>query len=93
MKSYLPAAFVGAAMTAAAIGFGAVAHASFDYADQPAGQVVNTLQTMGYTVPINGPTNNMPLSTCRVTGVNELTNIPAGTIYVDVSCPNGGNSN
>lgn len=93
MKSYLPAAFVGAAMTAAAIGFGAVAHASFDYADQPAGQVVNTLQTMGYTVAINGPTNNMPLSTCRVTGVNGLSATPAGTVYVDVSCPNGNNSN
>jgi hypothetical protein len=93
MKSYLPAAFVGAAMTAAAIGFGAVAQASFDYADQPAGQVVNALQTMGYTVAINGPTNSMPPSTCRVTGVNGLTATPAGTVYVDVSCLNGSISN
>jgi len=93
MNTFIPAALVGAAMTAAAIGFGAVAHASFDYADQPAGQVVNTLQTMGYTVAINGPTNNMPLSTCRVTGVSGLTDIPASTVYVDVSCPNGNSSN
>ena len=93
MKSYLPAALAGAAMTAAAIGFGAAAHASFDYADQPAAQVVDTLQTMGYSVQINGVTNNMPLSTCRVTGVNGLTTIPAGTVYVNVSCPNSNNSN
>ena len=93
MNNFIPAALVGAAMTAAAIGFGAVAHASIDFADQPAAEVVNTLQTLGYTVAINGPTNNMPLSTCRVTGVNELTATPAGTIYVDVSCPNGTNSN
>ena len=54
---------------------------------------MNTLQTLGYTVAINGPTNNMPLATCRVTGVNELPNIPAGTVYVDVSCPNGNSNN
>jgi hypothetical protein len=94
MKSFIPAALAGTIMTAAALGFGAAtAHASFDYADQPAGQVVNTLQTLGYTVAINGQTNNMPLSTCRVTGVNGLTTIPSGTVYVDVSCPNGNNSN
>jgi len=93
MKSFIPAAFVGAAMTAAAIGFGAVAHASIDYADKPATEVVNTLQTLGYTVAINGPANNMPLSTCRVTGVDGLTSTPAGTVYVDVSCLNGSSSN
>ena len=54
---------------------------------------MNTLQTLGYTVAINGPTNNMPLSTCQVTGVSGLTATPAGTVYVDVSCPNGNNSN
>ena len=63
MKSFIPAALAGAAMTAAALGFGAAAHASFDYTDQPAGQVVNTLQTTGCAVAINGQTNNMPLST------------------------------
>lgn len=94
MKSFIPAALAGAVMTAAAIGFGAAtAHASFDYADQPAGQVVDALEAMGYGVQINGVTNAIPLSSCRVTGVNGLTTTPSGTIYVDGSCPNSNNSN
>ena len=93
MTNFIPAAFIGTALTAAAIGFGAAtAHASFDYANQPAGEVVTTLKTMGYSVQINGATNNMPLSACRVTGVDGLTTIPSGSVFVDVSCANGNNS-
>ena len=93
MTNYISAVFIGTALTAAAIGFGAAtAHASFDYADQPAGEVVTTLQTMGYSVQINGATNTMPLSASRVTGVDGLTTIPSGSVFVDVSCANGNNS-
>ena len=77
MPNFMPV-LIGTAMTAAAIGFGAAtAHATFDYANQPAGEVVSTLKTMGYSVQINGTTNNMPLS---------------ATVVVDVSCANGNNS-
>jgi len=93
MTNYISAVFIGTALTAAASGFGAAtAHASIDYAHQPARQVVTTLQTMGYSVQINGATNNMPLSACRVTGVDGLTTIPSGSVFVDVSCANGNNS-
>lgn len=90
MKSYLPAAAVGIALTAAAFGFGAAtAHAS-DYTDQSASQVSGELAGMGYAIQYNGSTTGAQLSQCEVTGVEGLTPGQAfGTAYIDVSCPSG----
>ncbi len=91
MKSYLPAAALGFALTAAAFGFGAAtAHAS-DYTNQSAGQVSAELQSMGYAVQSNGSISG-DLSRCTVTGVEGLTAGKAvGTAYIDVSCPSSNN--
>lgn len=91
MKSYVPAAVFGIALTAAAFGFGAAtAHASTDYVNQSAGQVVGELRTAGYSVQINGSAND-DLNRCSVTGVEGLTVIPSGTAYIDVDCPPSNN--
>ena len=76
MKSYLPSAVLGIALTAAAIGFGAAtAHAS-TYTNESAEQI-----------SFNGVTNVEP-SQCMVTGVEGLTaGKTMGTAYTDVSCP------
>jgi hypothetical protein len=87
MKRYLAAYAVGAALTAAAYGFGAAtAHAS-DYTGGNAEQVSGQLQEMGYTVQFKGVTNGDP-SGCAVTGVEGLAAGKAtGTAYIDLSCP------
>lgn len=91
MKSYLPAAALGVALTAAAIGYGAAtAHAS-DYTNENAGQVSAELQSTGYTVQENGVIEG-DLSQCMVTGVEGLTTGRAlGTAYIDVACPDTNN--
>lgn len=91
MKSYLPAAAFGVALTAGAIGFGAAtAHASFDFTNETAGAAARQLQSMGYSVQYNGAINGS-LAACNVTGVEGLSAKPFGTVYVDLDCPDGGN--
>jgi hypothetical protein len=58
-----------------------------------ADDAVNTLQTQGYTVQING-SQSAPLSACTVTNVSGSSGSavaagPAATAYVDVACPQG----
>ena len=87
MKSYLPSAVLGIALTAAAIGFGAATAHAAGYTNETAGQVSSELQAMGYSVQFNGVTNGEP-SQCMVTGVEGLTaGDTMGTAYIDVSCP------
>ena len=66
MKSYFPAALAGAALTVAAIGFGAAAQGSFDLANQlvatpAAAEVAATLETIGFGAPNIGAANNIIL--------------------------------
>ncbi|MFM9033298.1 MAG: hypothetical protein ACKOQ4_03285 [Mycobacterium sp.] len=91
MKSYLPAAAMGFALTAAAFGFGAATAHAAGYTNENAGQVGSELQAMGYAVQINGSTTGA-LSQCMVTGVEGLTSGQAvGTAYIDVTCPGSNN--
>ena len=53
-----------------------------------ADDAVNTLQSQGYSVRINGA-QTAPLSACTVTGVSGLSASDSGTAYVDVACPQG----
>jgi hypothetical protein len=58
-----------------------------------ADDAINTLQSQGYIVQINGsPT--APLSACTITNVGGLANAESAaghgtTAYVDVACPQG----
>jgi nicotinamide mononucleotide (NMN) deamidase PncC len=92
MKTYLPAALAGTALTAAAIAFGAAtAHAaSPDYVNETAAQATSQLQALGYGVQVNGSSDG-DLSACGVTGVNGLTSKPFGTVYVTVDCHDSNN--
>lgn len=91
MKSYLPSAVLGIALTAAAVGFGAATANASDYTNQNASQVSSELASMGYAVQENGAITG-DLSRCTVTGVEGLTSGKAiGTAYIDVSCPSSNN--
>lgn len=90
MKSYLPAAVFGTAITAAAIGFGAATAHAASYTNDTASQAAAELSSMGYSVQFNGDADG-DLSRCRVSGVEGLTAVPFGTVYVDLSCPSGNN--
>lgn len=89
MKTYLPAALAGTALTTAAILFGAAtAHVApspqlclYESASQAAGD----LQSQGYDVQFNGPSEG-DLSTCAVTRVDGYTTTPSGTVYLTVDC-------
>ena len=67
---------------------------------QPADQILQELGSEGYTVAINwvGGTSTLPLSRCRVNGINNPNRgIPAlpkssVTVYVDVQCPDEGSN-
>jgi hypothetical protein len=66
------------------------------FSGRAADTVVADLQAQGYNVSINWVTgfDTKPLSTCRVTGVNNPGDIAPTegtftTVYVDVACPNG----
>ena len=54
-----------------------------------ADDAINTLQSQGYSVQINGAAT-APMSACTVTNVAELAGTePVGTAYVDIACPQG----
>ena len=58
-----------------------------------ADDAINTLQSQGYSVQINGATT-APMSACTVTGVSGLADTDSGaghatTAYVDIACPQG----
>jgi hypothetical protein len=91
MKSYLPAAVLGTALTVGAIGFGAAtAHAAVDYSSQSASSAASELQKLGYSVEFNGTVDGS-LAACKVTSVNGLSATPSGTAYVTVDCPDSNN--
>jgi hypothetical protein len=60
---------------------------------------VKSFQDQGFNVRLNGSTNNVPLSRCRVTDVHGLSNsnVDASgriidptqrtTVFLDISCP------
>jgi hypothetical protein len=64
---------------------------------EPASQVIDDLQSQGYNVQINwlNGFDAKPLSQCVVSGINDPNSSAPSpqtftTVYVDVSCPNGG---
>ncbi len=57
MKSYLPAAVLGTALTAAAFGFGAATVHAAEFIDESARQVVTSLPAMGYSSATDGVTS------------------------------------
>jgi hypothetical protein len=85
MKTYLPAAAFGVALTAAALAFGAATAHAADYTSESASQATADLTAMGYSVQFNGNQDG-DLSTCQVTGVEGLTEVPEGTVYIDIAC-------
>lgn len=85
-KLAITVAGVGA-MAAAAMGFATAATAATgDRADE----TVNTLQTQGYNVQLNGSATS-PLSSCTVTNVSGASGaVGSGlTAVVDIACPTG----
>jgi hypothetical protein len=92
-KAVMPR-FAGAVITAAALGTVALGSATVAAA-MPSGSgnaadTVNTLQSQGYHVQINGP-SGAPLARCRTIDVHAPGQHQAGdfnTAYVTVSCPN-----
>ena len=91
MKTYLPAALAGTALTTAAVVFGAAtAHAApspqlclLESASQAAGD----LQSQGYRVEFSGPADT-DLSRCAVTRVDGYSATPSGTVYLTTDCHN-----
>jgi hypothetical protein len=92
-------AATAAILAAAAPGLAGTAAAA-PTGSSSAGDVVNSLQSQGYSVQINGSAT-APLSDCRVTGVHGVPNTDGAgrrsdptqftTVYVDVSCPPSNN--
>jgi hypothetical protein len=95
MKTYLPAALAGAALTAAAIGFGAAtAHAAAPetcYLYESASQAAGDLLSQGYSVEFNGSPSG-DLSTCAVTRLDGFSAKPSGTVYLTVDCHSSSNT-
>jgi hypothetical protein len=88
----LAIAIIGAsALSAAALGLAGTA-AAFP-GNGSAEDTVNSLQSDGFRIELNGSTNNQPLSRCTVQGTHPLlSTIPASeksntTVFVDISCP------
>ena len=99
MKSYFPAALAGAALTVAAIGFGAAAQGSFDLANQlvatpAAAEVAATLETIGFGAPNIGAANNIvtnpAVSETSNTRARSRTDLPVARV---VGAPITGQSN
>ncbi|OMC35579.1 hypothetical protein A5740_00505 [Mycobacterium sp. GA-1841] len=85
---------------AMAIGMAPSAMADPTPGGQPADQIIQELDSDGYTVAINwvGGTSTLPLSRCRVNAIhNPNRGEPAlaqssVTVYVDVQCPDEGSN-
>jgi hypothetical protein len=97
VKTLIPAAF--GVITATSFAFAGTAGAA-PTGGSNAIDTVNQLRAQGYTVAVNvqnGP-RSVPLAECKVTDVSgasgtntmgkALTPSEAGTVYVDVNCPN-----
>jgi len=92
MKTYLPAALAGTALTVAAIGLGAAtAHAGAPetcYLYESASQAAGDLMSQGYSVDYNGsPAGD--LSTCAVTRLDGFSATPSSTVHLTVDCHDG----
>lgn len=90
-----------AALAIAGLGLSGTAVANPDVVGSSAADTVKALRDAGYNVAINGTTNSMQLSRCRVTSVSgfsgtmtmtalmEMLGKPRqfDTVYVDIDCP------
>jgi hypothetical protein len=91
MKKIATTALAAGALSAAALGLAGTA-AAFP-GNGSAEDTINSLQSDGYRVQLNGSTNNQPLSRCTVQGMHPLlSNIPPAEkpntiVFVDVVCP------
>jgi len=96
MPTFTPWLVCAAAATAIAASPTASAEPVFPTAGtESASATVMDLQAQGFDVVINWLQGhpNVPLSECRVNGINDPSHMPANpatlsTVYVDVLCPN-----
>lgn len=101
MKRIITATLTFGALAAAALGVAGTAAAA-PVSHNSAAEAISQLEQMGYTVAVNvvnGPSSSL-MSECSVSGVHGRAGTdsqgqplaPAGTVYVDVHCPDDADS-